>query len=61
MNSDTLTNEKENFAAESSAELQLEQSLRDLADIKFALDQSSILAITNQQGIIKYVNVPRTS
>jgi PAS domain S-box-containing protein len=57
MNSDTLTNEKENFAAESSAELQLEQSLRDLADIKFALDQSSILAITNQQGIIKYVNV----
>jgi PAS domain S-box-containing protein len=34
----------------------LQKSLKDLADIKFALDESSIVAITDQTGIIKYVN-----
>ena len=34
----------------------LEQSLKELADIKFALDQSTIVAITDQRGIINYVN-----
>ena len=34
----------------------LERSLRELADIKFALDQSTIVAITDQRGIINYVN-----
>ncbi len=34
----------------------LEESLKELADIKFALDQSTIVAITNQRGIINYVN-----
>lgn len=34
----------------------LERSLKELADIKFALDQSTIVAITDQRGIIKYVN-----
>jgi len=34
----------------------LEQSLKELADIKFALDQSTIVAITDQTGIIHYVN-----
>ncbi len=34
----------------------LEQSLKELADIKFALDQSTIVAITDQRGIISYVN-----
>src|SRR6266480_3651427 len=34
----------------------LESSLKDLADIKFALDQSTIVAITDQRGIINYVN-----
>jgi PAS domain S-box-containing protein len=34
----------------------LERSLKDLADIKFALDQSTIVAITDQRGIINYVN-----
>lgn len=37
-------------------EAHLQQSLKDLRDIKFALDQSSILAITDPQGRIRYVN-----
>ncbi len=37
-------------------EADLQRSLRELADIKFALDESSIVAITDQTGIIKYVN-----
>jgi PAS domain S-box-containing protein len=41
---------------DASAERALEQSLRELADIKFALDQSTIVAITDQRGIINYVN-----
>src|SRR5216684_7124688 len=41
---------------DSSAERALEQSLKELADIKFALDQSTIVAITDQRGIINYVN-----
>lgn len=34
----------------------LERSLKELADLKFALDQSTIVAITDQRGIINYVN-----
>src|SRR5215471_12869931 len=37
-------------------EADLQKSLKELADIKFALDESSIVAITDQTGIIKYVN-----
>src|SRR5689334_2240652 len=37
-------------------ETELQRTLKELADIKFALDESSIVAITDQTGIINYVN-----
>jgi PAS domain S-box-containing protein len=40
----------------SSPDEALERSLKELADIKFALDQAAIVAITDQRGIINYVN-----
>ncbi len=38
------------------AEENLEKSLKEISDYKYALDESSIVAITDQKGIIKYVN-----
>lgn len=35
---------------------ELEKSMQELVDLKFALDASSIIAITDEKGIIKYVN-----
>ncbi|MEX2104590.1 MAG: PAS domain-containing protein [Bacilli bacterium] len=34
----------------------LKESLKQLSDLKFALDESSIVAVTNQNGKILYVN-----
>jgi len=34
----------------------LERSMKEVSDIKFALDQSTIVAITDQRGIINFVN-----
>ncbi len=41
---------------ESASSEVLKRSLKELADLKFALDESSIVAITDQTGIIKFVN-----
>ncbi|MGZ8845122.1 MAG: PAS domain S-box protein, partial [Pyrinomonadaceae bacterium] len=41
---------------DSSKVRELERSLKEVADIKFALDQSTIVAITDQRGIINFVN-----
>src|ERR1044071_1939052 len=38
------------------AEEALKRSLKELADLKFALDESAIVAITDQRGRINYVN-----
>jgi PAS domain S-box-containing protein len=43
-------------ASKSAIETALERSLKELADIKFALDESAIVAITDQTGRITYVN-----
>jgi len=42
--------------AQVAPEEALRRSLKELADIKFALDESAIVAITDQRGIINYVN-----
>ena len=39
-----------------TTEKALKRSLKDLADIKFALDESAIVAITDRRGIINFVN-----
>lgn len=38
------------------AEEKLQESLKEIAYYKYALDESSIVAITDQKGIIKYAN-----
>ena len=40
----------------SETETQLAQSVRELEDIRYALDQSAIVATTDVTGRIKYVN-----
>lgn len=42
--------------ATTSTEDALKRSLKELADLKFALDESAIVAITDQRGEINYVN-----
>lgn len=37
-------------------EAMLRKTLKELSDIKFAIDQAAIVAITDQRGIIQYVN-----
>ncbi|MFB3169439.1 PAS domain-containing protein [Neobacillus sp. 179-C4.2 HS] len=39
-----------------SLELELKKSMQELIDIKFALDESSIVAITDSRGTITYIN-----
>src|SRR5438093_12125144 len=51
-----MSKSSEKLAANPNSEAALTQSLKEVADIKFALDQSTIVAITDQRGIINYVN-----
>ena len=44
------------FSATNSQDDQLRLLLQTVKDYKYALDESSIVAITNQKGIIQYVN-----
>ena len=45
-----------NTRQRNKAEESLKKSLKDLSDYKHALDESLIVAVTDQKGIIKYVN-----
>lgn len=38
------------------AKNKLQESIKDLTDLKFALDESAIVAVTDQRGIISHVN-----
>jgi len=44
------------ITARKETEDHLEKSLKEVSDYKYAIDESSIVAITDQKGIIKYVN-----
>jgi PAS domain S-box-containing protein len=46
----------ENISNRKQTEDSLQESIKEISDYKYALDQSSIVAITDQQGIINYVN-----
>src|SRR5919202_215347 len=55
--SETVINPPTGSAANApDTEAALRQSLKELADLKFALDESAIVAITDQRGVINYVN-----
>lgn len=45
-----------NVSAQKDTETALQQSIHELSDYKYALDESAIVAITDQKGIIKHVN-----
>lgn len=46
----------QDITEQKQAETLLQQSLQELADFKFALDASSIVSITDSQGVIQYIN-----
>jgi PAS domain S-box-containing protein len=46
----------EDISERKHTEEELRKSLKDLSDIKFALDQAAIVAITDARGIITYIN-----
>jgi PAS domain S-box-containing protein len=51
-----FSNVTRNITARKEAEEALRSSLRELADLKAALDESAIVAITDEHGKITYVN-----
>ncbi|HBB34329.1 MAG TPA: PAS domain-containing sensor histidine kinase [Cyanobacteria bacterium UBA8803] len=44
------------LAKNSASEIHYRKIIKELSDFKFALDQAAIVAITDQHGIIRYVN-----
>src|SRR5947199_6194822 len=56
MNDATRTGMARQNSLDTSTEEALKRSLKELADLKFALDESAIVAITDQRGVINYVN-----
>jgi PAS domain S-box-containing protein len=50
------TNRQQSSNEHTTLELELKKSIQELMDIKFALDESSIVAITDSRGTITYVN-----
>ncbi|MBP2239559.1 PAS domain S-box-containing protein [Cytobacillus eiseniae] len=52
---DRENNPRDNIDYEQIVE-ELKKSVAELSDLKFALDASSIIAITDQRGVIHYVN-----
>jgi two-component system, NarL family, sensor histidine kinase NreB len=55
-NVDELLTKLDTHIADPEVRSQLHRSLKQLADVKFAIDESSILAVTDAQGTIQYVN-----
>jgi PAS domain S-box-containing protein len=53
---DGLTIFYKNVTESKKAEQQLAQTLKEVSDYKFALDESSIVAVTDHKGIIKHAN-----
>jgi PAS domain S-box-containing protein len=51
-----MTADPQSLDSQLNTEAALLRSQKELADIKFALDESAIVAITDQRGIINYVN-----
>ncbi|MDY7007810.1 MAG: PAS domain S-box protein [Cyanobacteriota bacterium] len=51
-----LTSHRKEIADRRLLETILQKTLKELSDIKFALDQAAIVAITDHRGIIQYVN-----
>lgn len=56
MSLNTVNQVANNKGVSLSTEEALQRSLKELADLKFALDESAIVAITDQRGIINFVN-----
>lgn len=47
---------RSDITARKKGEEELKKSLKEISDYKYALDESAIVAITNQKGIITHVN-----
>jgi two-component system sensor histidine kinase NreB len=53
---DTLISTLDFHISDIGIRTELKRSLKQLADLKFALDESSIVAVTDHKGKIRYVN-----